>query len=58
MYFQVQLSQPTTVPVTVAYATVRRRAATAGSDYTAVQGFVTFNPGETFKSVGVPWTPT
>jgi Domain of unknown function (DUF4082)/Bacterial Ig domain/Bacterial Ig-like domain (group 3)/Calx-beta domain/Cadherin-like domain/Purple acid Phosphatase, N-terminal domain len=42
----VTLSNLSTVPVTVAYTTVDGTA-TAGSDYIAKSGTVTFNPGET-----------
>jgi Calx-beta domain len=42
-------------PVTVGYATVDGTAA-AGSDYTAVSGTVTFDPGEATKTFTVPVT--
>jgi hypothetical protein len=46
----VTLSKAFTSPVTVNYSTVNS-SATAGSDYTAATGTLTFNPGETSKSV-------
>jgi hypothetical protein len=51
--FNVTLSQASTLPVTVRYATTNG-SATAGSDYTAVSGAITFAPGETSRSVAVP----
>jgi Ca2+-binding RTX toxin-like protein len=42
-------------PVTVDFATANGTA-TAGSDFTAVSGTLTFAPGETSKTVGVPVT--
>jgi len=48
----VTLSKAFTSAVTVNYATVNG-SATSGSDYTAANGTVTFNPGETSKSVAV-----
>ena len=56
----VWLSRSSTAPVSVSYATVpdteapANQRATAGSDYTAVSGTVTFAPGETRKTVQVP----
>ncbi len=50
--FQVTLTQPASVPVTVNYAT-SNGSATAGSDYIAASGSVTFAPGETSKTVTV-----
>jgi uncharacterized protein YhjY with autotransporter beta-barrel domain len=48
----VTLSQPSSGPVTVSFATADGTA-TAGSDYTAAQGTLTFAPGETMKTVAV-----
>ena len=56
----VWLSRSSTAPVSVNYRTVpdteapANQRATAGSDYTAVSGTVTFAPGETRKTVQVP----
>src|SRR5262249_47803553 len=44
---------PATQPVTVQYATADGTA-TAGSDYTPASGTLTFNPGETSKTIVVP----
>lgn len=51
--FTVSLSSTSTVPVTVNYATANGTA-TAGGDYTAVTGTLTFAPGQTVQSVVVP----
>ena len=50
--FAVTLSGPASGPVTVAYRTADG-SARAGSDYTARQGKLTFDPGETAKTVSV-----
>src|SRR5262249_51688053 len=50
--FPVTLSCPTDHPVTVSYATAEGTA-TAGADYLPVSGILTFQPGETSKSVSV-----
>jgi hypothetical protein len=50
--FTVRLSNPTMQTVTVAYSTADMTA-TAGSDYTATSGTLTFNPLETSKTVTV-----
>jgi probable HAF family extracellular repeat protein len=50
--FIVTLSVPSAKPVTVAYATADG-IATAGSDYQAVSGTLTFAPGETSKTITV-----
>ena len=51
--FAVTLDRETTNTVTVEYAT-SDGTATAGSDYTATSGTLTFQPGETEKTVSVP----
>ena len=51
--FTITLSAPATSAVTVAYTTADD-SATAGADYTATSGTVTFLPGETVKTVPVP----
>jgi hypothetical protein len=50
--FTVSLSAPSAQPVTVAYATADGTA-TAGSDYQAASGTVTFAPGETSKTITI-----
>jgi len=50
--FNVQLSQSSSQPVTVKYATADGTA-TAGSDYTATSNTLSFAPGETKKTVSV-----
>ncbi|CAN5853373.1 hypothetical protein BH11PSE3_BH11PSE3_22930 [soil metagenome] len=50
--FTVSLSAGSTTPVTVTYATADGTA-TAGSDYTAKTGTLTFAPGETSKTIQV-----
>jgi hypothetical protein len=49
----VNLSAASATPVTVNYATVDGGSATEGADYTAASGTLTFNPGETSKSLPV-----
>ena len=51
--FAVTLSRAASVPVAVAYTTADGTA-TAGADYTARKGQLTFAPGETAKTVRVP----
>lgn len=46
----VLLSNPSSQTITVAFATANSTA-TAGSDYVATSGTVTFNPGETTKTI-------
>jgi hypothetical protein len=50
--FTVSLSAPINVPVTVSYSTADS-SATAGSDYQAASGTLTFAPGETTKTITV-----
>ncbi len=50
--FVITLAEPSTEPVTVDYAT-SDGTATAGSDYLGASGSVTFEPGETSKTVAV-----
>ena len=50
--FDVRLLNPSHQTITVAFATADGTA-TAGNDYVATTGTVTFNPGETIKSVPV-----
>jgi subtilisin family serine protease/subtilisin-like proprotein convertase family protein len=50
--FTVSLSAASTTPVTVEFATLPGTAA-AGSDFTAAGGTLTFNPGQTSKSLAV-----
>ncbi|MEW6257959.1 MAG: Calx-beta domain-containing protein [Pseudomonadota bacterium] len=52
LMFVVSLSAPSTSAVTVAYAT-SNGTASAGSDYAAASGTLTFAPGETSKMVHV-----
>ena len=51
-HFNVSLSNPSLFTVTVDFATANG-SATAGADYTAQTGTVTFEPGETIKPVDV-----
>ncbi|HEY9878919.1 MAG TPA: Calx-beta domain-containing protein, partial [Leptolyngbyaceae cyanobacterium] len=51
--FKVSLSQASTSPVTVSYAT-QNGTAIAGQDFTAMQGTLTFAAGETSKTIAVP----
>jgi hypothetical protein len=52
MTFSVTLSAASNLAVTVKFATADE-SATAGSDYEAATGTLTFNPGETTKTVSV-----
>ena len=52
MNFTVSLSKAATGPVTVAYATADGTA-TAGSDYIAKSGTITFTAGETQKTISI-----
>src|SRR5437773_689958 len=51
--FTVNLSNPSAFTVTINYATADG-AATAGADYQATSGVLTFNPGETTRNISVP----
>ena len=51
--FNVTLSNVSTVPVTVSYATANG-SAIAGTDYTPESGVLTFAPGQTVQTVSVP----
>jgi PKD repeat protein len=53
--FTLTLSNASAFPVTIEYATVDGTA-TAGADYTAATGSVTFAPGETSKTIPVDVT--
>ena len=55
MSFSVRLTNANGSPVSVSYATVDG-SATAGSDYTAESGSLTFTPGQTSKTVSVTLT--
>src|SRR5262249_51358809 len=50
--FQLKLSVPSGAPLTVNYATADGTAI-AGPDYAAASGSVTFQPGETSKTIAV-----
>ena len=50
--FTVTLSAPSSQTVTVSFATANGTAS-AGSDYAASSGMLTFNPGETLRSITV-----
>ena len=50
--FEVKLSEPSTQPVTVTFSTANRTAI-AGTDFEGTSGTVTFNPGETTKTITV-----
>ena len=52
----VSLSRAATVPVSVNYATADATAQ-ASSDYTAASGSLSFNPGETSKTIAIATTP-
>lgn len=52
MVFEVRLSEPGSRTVTVRYATADQTA-TAGSDYGAVEGTLTFSPGQTVHLITV-----
>ena len=54
MTFTVTLSSVAAAAVTVDYATSAAGTATAGADYTATAGTLTFAPGQTSKTIAVP----
>src|SRR5256886_16806290 len=51
--FTVSLSNASSQTITVAYATADGTATTADNDYVAANGTLTFNPGDTSKSITV-----
>ncbi|MBI3417421.1 MAG: cadherin-like domain-containing protein [Verrucomicrobia bacterium] len=51
--FTLSLSMPSAVPITVSYSTADGTATVADQDYQTAFGSVTFNPGETVKSLPV-----
>lgn len=51
--FAVSLSAPASTPVTIDYQTFDG-SATGGQDYAAMSGTLTFDPGETDKTIDVP----
>ncbi len=51
--FTVALSDASSELITVNYSTADGTATTAGNDYTAIAGKLTFNPGETSKTLTV-----
>ncbi|HYV38561.1 MAG TPA: Calx-beta domain-containing protein, partial [Gemmataceae bacterium] len=53
MNFTVMLSTTSAVPVTVSYASSDNGSSTAGSDYQAVSGLLTFAPGQTSQTISV-----
>ncbi len=56
LLFTVVLSEPSTQPVTVSYTTSpgTLNPATEGTDYTGVNGVLTFNPSDTSQTIIVP----
>jgi hypothetical protein len=55
MSFSVRLSAASGLTATIGYSTIDGTAK-AGTDYTATSGTLTFNPGETAKTIQVPIT--
>jgi hypothetical protein len=53
MTFTISLSQPSTKKVRVNYSTANGSAKTSDSDYVAKSGSVTFNPGQTSKTITI-----
>jgi hypothetical protein len=51
--FTITLSRPFDQVVTMSYQTVNGTATTANSDYVAQTGTITFNPGETTKTISI-----
>lgn len=56
MNFNVTLTSPSTVPITVNYGTAGNTA-TSGTDFIATSGTLTFAPGETSKAIPVAIVP-
>lgn len=54
MNFTVQLTAPSSVPVSVNYATSASGGSTPGVDYQDVSGTLTFAPGQTTQTIAVP----
>ena len=50
--FTVTLAQPSSLPITLNYAT-QDMSATAGQDYLAAQGTITFAPGQTTQTITI-----
>jgi hypothetical protein len=55
--FTVSLSAPSSLPVTVAYATADGTATAGGNDYVPISGMVTFAPGQTTQTITVVVNP-
>jgi hypothetical protein len=53
MTFTVTLSQPSSVKMRVNYATANGTAKTSDNDYVAKSGSITFNPGQTTKTITI-----
>lgn len=53
MSFEVTMSAPSAVEVVVGYATTTSGTASAGDDFTATSGTITFPPGETTETIEV-----
>lgn len=53
LVFTVRLSAPATQPVTLGYATANGTAKVANRDYRSASGTLTFNPGESIKTLAV-----
>ncbi|KAM3097987.1 Calx-beta domain-containing protein, partial [Phormidesmis sp. 146-35] len=51
--FVVSLSQPSPQPITVPYSTANGTATLANNDYLAATDLITFNPGDTSKTITV-----
>jgi hypothetical protein len=55
--FTVSLSAPSSLPVTVNYATADGTATASGNDYVPISGTLTFAPGETTMTITVVINP-